>query len=202
MAIRADLHELIAAAQRGDREAIGRLWVRFRRFVASVLLAHGDARELDDLMQEVALRMTRGIGQLVDPSSVRPWLRTLARRVAIDRARRQLRVVRSTDELDELAWYDAGQPRDDLDAVLTDLEHMAPTYREPLLLRAVEGLTQREIADALGLPETTVETRLARARRMLRERFESDRCGAERFAAQRTDEHESRSDASVRRAVD
>lgn len=54
--------DLIAAAQRGDRDAIGALWIAHRRFVATILVAHGDGRELDDLLQEVALRMTRGIG--------------------------------------------------------------------------------------------------------------------------------------------
>ena len=42
-------------------------------------------------------------------------------------------------------------------------------YREPLFLKAVQGLSYRNIAEILGLPETTVETRIARARRMLRD---------------------------------
>jgi RNA polymerase sigma-70 factor (ECF subfamily) len=45
-------------------------------------------------------------------------------------------------------------------------------YREPLLLRAVRGMSYRQIADTLGVPITTVETRLARARRMLRDELE------------------------------
>jgi RNA polymerase sigma-70 factor (ECF subfamily) len=45
-------------------------------------------------------------------------------------------------------------------------------YREPLLLRAVRGLSYRQIADILSVPITTVETRLVRARRMLREQIE------------------------------
>jgi RNA polymerase sigma-70 factor (ECF subfamily) len=42
-------------------------------------------------------------------------------------------------------------------------------YREPLLLKAIQGLSYREIGRILGLPETTIETRIARGRRMLRE---------------------------------
>jgi RNA polymerase sigma-70 factor (ECF subfamily) len=42
-------------------------------------------------------------------------------------------------------------------------------YREPLLLKAVHGLSYREIGRILGLPETTIETRIARGRRQLRE---------------------------------
>lgn len=46
-------------------------------------------------------------------------------------------------------------------------------YREPLLMKAVQGMSYREIGEVLGLPETTVETRIARGRRMLRELAEA-----------------------------
>ena len=42
-------------------------------------------------------------------------------------------------------------------------------YREPLMLRALQGMRGRHIASILNLSEATVETRIARARRMLRE---------------------------------
>ena len=48
-------------------------------------------------------------------------------------------------------------------------QRLQPDYREPLLLRCVRGMSYRQIADILDLPVTTIETRLARARRMIRE---------------------------------
>jgi DNA-directed RNA polymerase specialized sigma24 family protein len=42
-------------------------------------------------------------------------------------------------------------------------------YREPLILKAVRDMSYREIGRIMGLPETTVETRIARARKQLRE---------------------------------
>ena len=42
-------------------------------------------------------------------------------------------------------------------------------YRECVLLRCARGMSHRQISDITGLPETTVETRIARGRRMLRE---------------------------------
>lgn len=54
--------------------------------------------------------------------------------------------------------------------MLLDLARGLPEgYREPLLLRCVKGMSYREIAKVLELPETTIETRIARGRRMLRE---------------------------------
>jgi RNA polymerase sigma-70 factor (ECF subfamily) len=46
-------------------------------------------------------------------------------------------------------------------------------YREPLLLRCVRGMSYKQIADLMGVPVTTIETRLARARRMVREELEA-----------------------------
>ncbi|MCB9879232.1 MAG: RNA polymerase sigma factor [Planctomycetes bacterium] len=176
-----DLAPLIHRARRGDRDALGMVWQACRRFVATVLLAHADRRAIDDLLQEVALRVTGGLDGLADADRLLPWLRTIARNVAIDHGRRvSLEAPRCAPDHAENGlgdpFYDPAQQQrhhDDLHAVLHDLAQLEPIYREPLLLRAVEGLSQREIADALDVPETTVETRIARARRLLRERHEA-----------------------------
>ncbi len=44
-------------------------------------------------------------------------------------------------------------------------------YREPLILRCVRGMSYRQIAQAMDLPETTIETRISRGRRMLRDKL-------------------------------
>ena len=46
---------------------------------------------------------------------------------------------------------------------------MPDGYREPLILKCVRGMSYRQIGAMMGLPETTIETRIARGRRMLRE---------------------------------
>ena len=53
------------------------------------------------------------------------------------------------------------------------------TYREPLMLRAVRGLSSRQVGEILDLPIATVDTRVCRARRMLRELAEQERMGDE-----------------------
>jgi len=66
MPVSEEIERLVRQARAGDREAAGALWQRHRRLVATVLLAHGDVRELDDLLQEVALRVTRSLDGLAD----------------------------------------------------------------------------------------------------------------------------------------
>jgi DNA-directed RNA polymerase specialized sigma24 family protein len=56
-----------------------------------------------------------------------------------------------------------------------------PIYAEPLLLQSTQGLTQRQLATLLDVPETTIETRLARARRMLRQLAAEAERAAERI---------------------
>jgi RNA polymerase sigma-70 factor (ECF subfamily) len=196
-----EVEQLVARARGGDRDAAGALWQRHRRLVATVLLAHGDVRELDDLLQEVALRVTRSLDGLADAGSLRGWLRTVARRVAIDHGRRsgsaaRLRAVSDQPAPAHEPVFDGAEQqrwRDELEHAMRRVADLEPQFREPLLLRAVEGLTQREVAEVLGVPETTVETRLARARRHLRERAD-----AERHRDLRTQERHER----IRRTVD
>ena len=69
------------------------------------------------------------------------------------------------------------EARSDLELVMRELVSLPSNYAEPLMLRSVSGFSQRRIADLIGVPVTTVETRLARARRMLRERLSRRRAG-------------------------
>jgi RNA polymerase sigma-70 factor (ECF subfamily) len=65
-----------------------------------------------------------------------------------------------------VAKADAGRGAAEMLALL---ERLPSQFAEPLLLQATQGLSQRQLAQLLGVPETTVETRLARGRRMLRQ---------------------------------
>ena len=162
----------------GDRDAIRALWHRHRRWVAAVLLAHmpSDA-ELEDLLQEVAMTLVRHVHTLKDPGAVRPWLRSvsvnLARTAGRRRqVRRRVETPVRADAPGVEAWEDPrgrGAAVEEGQRALRLARELPEAYREPLLLRAVRGLTYRQIADALDVPVTTVETRLVRARRMLRE---------------------------------
>jgi len=156
--------------------AIERLWNEHRRFIGAVLLAHAPAgADIEDLCQDVAVTMCDKLGSLRDENRLRPWLRSIAINIARDAARRTLkRRERSAGFPDDAADPNRTEGREQLDDVLRVVLGLPQEYREPLLLKALRGLSQREIADALELPETTIETRLARARRMLRTQLEAD----------------------------
>lgn len=177
---------LVAAAIRGEREAQRQVWDENRRWVAAVLMAHKPRQaDLEDLLQDVAMQFVRRIHELRDPGALRPWLRTVATNAAHASGRSVLRRRRDTIVLRPAATsggHGTPDPRPDLltgkreeARRLMELSERLPDgYREPLLLRCLQGLSYREIGQITGLPETTIETRIARGRRMLRELAESD----------------------------
>ena len=122
------------------------------------------------------------LGEVRDPRAVRPWLRTVALNTAHAAARsgkRRAGDERMGDSADEYAGRGTGGSPRGLPAQLEQAEHgrmlmelsarLPEGYREPLILKAVHGLSYREIGEIMGLPETTIETRIARGRRMLRD---------------------------------
>ncbi|MBW1877536.1 MAG: RNA polymerase sigma factor [Deltaproteobacteria bacterium] len=170
--------QLVARAIQGDRRAVERLWQLHRRWVAAVVLAHKPAEaEVDDLLQEVVLGLLDHIHELRDPTRLRSWLRVLARNTAVSSGRRattRRRFLRALGPADvsrpDPAAFDEERMavREATRRTLEATEILTPDQRECLLLRAVKGMSQKKIAALLDIPETTVETRLARARRRLR----------------------------------
>jgi RNA polymerase sigma-70 factor (ECF subfamily) len=167
------------AAIGGDSAALQRVWHENRRWVAAILLAHKPRwADVEDLLQEVALSLVRKVSEVRDPRALKPWLRTVAMNAAHAAARNGLKRSRALSidhELEQpFVKQDAGAPEIASDREeggrLMELAMQLPDgYREPLLLKAVQGLSYREIGEILGLPETTVETRIARGRKQLRE---------------------------------
>ncbi len=163
---------MVVDAMRGDRAAMDALWHEHRRWIAAVLLAHKCPEDqVEDLLQEVAMTIVAKINTLREARYVRAWLRT----VAINAARASARARRARPKLAPLAVDPLGPDTvsaavDDEARRLMNLSaRLADTYREPLMLRAIHGMRGRHIAEILDLSEATVETRIARARRMLRE---------------------------------
>jgi RNA polymerase sigma-70 factor (ECF subfamily) len=173
---------VVAAAIQGDRSAIATLWERHRRWVAAVLLTYKPpGADLEDLLQEVAMRLLGKISTLREEANVRAWLRAVAVNVARS-AGRSARVSREvpTDET-TLIGADVGPaPLDEQSARLLAMVARLPEhYREPLMLRAVNGMRTKQIAEVLEVPPATIDTRIARARRMLREQLEAIEPGVE-----------------------
>ena len=159
---------------RGDRSAIQSLWHEHRRWIAAVLLAYKPrAADLDDLLQEVAMTLIAKIDTIREETNVRAWLRAVAINAAraAGRTERNRPAVRMAHANMEFISADE-EPKvhsEHSERVLSIVERLPDAYREPLMLKAVQGMRTRQIAELLGIPEATVDTRISRARKMLRE---------------------------------
>lgn len=152
-------------------------WGEYRERLQQFLARRvDDPDEVQDLLQEVAIALYRHAGEIRDPGAVRPWLYQVARRAVADhyrgRVRRQL-------PPGEVLWFEREEASlwEGLGACVEPLLAALPEPRAALL-RAVdlERREQRALAAELGIPESTLKSRVQKAREELRWGFE--RCCA------------------------
>lgn len=127
-----------------------------------------------DLVQDTFERALRRRAQYEPGTNLRAWLCTILHHLFLDRVRATSRgpshapldevAVAAPERESEPAW--AALTRDDVVAAVARLE---PEFRSVYELHSLEGVPYQEIATRLGIPKATVGTRLARARRKLRD---------------------------------
>ncbi len=169
---------IVEAVAAGDRPAFDELartqgdWVR-----AVIFGVLGDRDRVDDVAQQVWVAAWERIGQLRDPRRWRPWLYRLARNAAVDAGRERTRRRRlfersGVEHLGERAGAPSGDTMAEAErreAVWRAIKGLPALYREPFVLRHVQGWGYRQIGEVMDMPVDTVETRLVRARRLLRD---------------------------------
>lgn len=166
------VHEpgLLARAAAGREEAVAELFDTFGGALYGYGLRRLGSPDLaEELVQRVMTRLWR-TGSRYDPtrSSVRSWVFTIARSVAVDLWRAQPGPASAADA----AWR--GHPPDELEALLhaeavrLALGRLSAEHREVLELAYFRGLPQREIASRLHVPLGTVKSRTYYALKALR----------------------------------
>jgi RNA polymerase sigma-70 factor (ECF subfamily) len=172
---------LVSAARDGDRAAFGRLYDRYARMVHGILLARVPPREVDDLVQEVFLLALRQLHTLRDISRYGAWLGTITRNRANDYFRQAIPDEKLTEPVSEnqAASRTANNVAEQEAAVILAVVRALPDpYREPLILRLVEGMTGPEIAARTGLTHGSVRVNLYRGMQMLRGKLAESAKGA------------------------
>ena len=136
-----------------------------------------DEVEAEDVMQQAYINAYVHLGQFEERASFSTWLTRIAINEAFARVRP--RPLRIADDLDETAMEQIQSndpdPEQQLAAaelrvlVESEIAALPESYRMVLMLREIEGLDTREVAECLGVSEDVVKTRLYRAREILRE---------------------------------
>jgi RNA polymerase sigma-70 factor (ECF subfamily) len=165
---------LVSAARDGDRAAFGRLYGRYARMVHGILLARVPPREVDDLVQEVFLLALRQLHSLRDLSRFGAWLGTITRNRANDYFRKAIPQEKVTEPVSEGQAESRtinNAAEQEAAAILAVVRGLPESYREPLILRLVEGMTGPEIAVRTGLTHGSVRVNLCRGMQLLREKL-------------------------------
>ncbi|MDH7514580.1 MAG: sigma-70 family RNA polymerase sigma factor [Bacteroidota bacterium] len=169
---------LVMKFQAGDRNAFRILFDRYRERVRNVVynILH-DVSALDDMAQEIFLRVYDGLSNFRFDSAFSTWLY----RIAVNRCRDEIRKRRirrvfslqaimesgNGKMLSSLASCPPGEP-DIGDAIREALARLPDRYRIPVVLRDIEGFRYEEIAQITQTETGTVKSRIARGRAILR----------------------------------
>lgn len=180
---------LVAELQAGSEEAFAYLLAVYQNPVFN-LIAHiiGNNSDASDVLQDVFLKVFRGIRQFHGNSSLKTWIY----RIAVHEAsncrrswlRRRLREVFSLDggfvgpvaisverPEDGDTPYRALEQSERQKLVKRALASLAEPYRTVVVLREIEDMSYEEIALLLGIAEGTVKSRLLRGRQLLRRKL-------------------------------
>ncbi len=167
-------------------DALGAIYNRFssqlQRFIAGRV---SDAADIEDILQDVFLKIHSKLETLEDETRLESWIYQITRHAIIDYYRRRTAASRldDTDELPSLEERE--EPGLRLAAGLREMiEQLPEPYREAIQLVEFEGVSQKALAERLGISISGAKSRVQRGRSMLRDmlnrccHFEFDRFGS------------------------
>lgn len=167
--------ELLVRCARGDGDALAELYDRHAGWLLLRLRRRcGSPDVVEEVLQDTFVSVWRGAASYASQGTAAAWLWTVASRRLVDALRVRSRVVPVSAAMDVGRQAEVSGTED---LVVTDLaygelggalDRLSPELRQVLQATVIDGLTMREAAVVLGIPEGTVKTRSARARRQLR----------------------------------
>ncbi len=178
--------EVVQLSQLGQREAFQELVKRYQKNVFALLYQLApEWRDLNDLSQEVFIRVYKGIHNLRNPRIFKSWLNQIVLNLFYDELRKRPRMLK-TISMDQSYEEDGGdnefikeikdskQRPDEVisgyetrDAIKKAMAQLPEQFRTAIVLRELQGMQYEEIAEILGCALGTVKSRIWRARERL-----------------------------------
>ncbi len=160
---------VVKRCQEGDRDAQKQLYESCHLKVFQLMVRMVGQQDAADLTQQVFLNLFRKIGQFEGRSAFETWLYRLASNEALQHLRKQnRRKIESLPFEPTSRGNEGNEPLEQRELLQEALAQVDADLRLIFLLREMEGLSYREIAEAANVPEGTVGSRLNRVRRELK----------------------------------
>lgn len=152
-------------------------WKELERHLRPYLARRvASAADIDDLLQDIFVRMYQGLGELRDDERFGGWVYRVAQSAIVDRARRRSREPQ-LESNGELQAPDTNEAAEQLQSDLAEcvalfVSRLPSPYREAVTLTELEGLSQKAAAEMLGVSLSGVKSRVQRGREKIRHMFE------------------------------
>ncbi|WP_027086493.1 sigma-70 family RNA polymerase sigma factor [Cohnella panacarvi] len=171
------VHSLISEARNGNYEAFRQIVLRYSNALLSVAYSViGDFHEAQDATQEAFVKSYRQLHTLSDPSKLGSWLYAIVYRTSLDFARKKKRLAPLEDVMSSSvnpveAWLDLRMTREAVWNAIQSLEHKS---KSAIVLHYVSEWSMKEIGRFLNLSLSAVESRIRRARELLKRQLAED----------------------------
>lgn len=170
--------ELARLARAGDLDAFAEIVRRHEHRLRAVLLRIlDDARDVEEVVQDAFVQAWRNLDSYRGDASLFTWLYRIGVNAAMARTRRRRPLTVDASAIEDLAAEErpdhlpesAALGRDLRQRIVAALGELPYEYREAVVLRDVAGLSNAEVADALGIGLAAAKSRIHRGRLQLRE---------------------------------
>ncbi len=179
-------NDLLTEIRRGDQKAFARLVSMHEKNVYRICYRFfADENEASDAAQEVFIKVFRAIGRFEGRSSLKTWIYRIAANTCITIAEKKKREKEGLLESMLHWWSSYTQESPEETAIGREIQHLnqqivsekvaklPESYRMPVILKDIEGLSLEKISEILEIPVGTVKSRINRGRRLLQESLQA-----------------------------
>jgi len=169
------------------------VWQTHADSLRAFLMRRVERDAVEDLLQDVFVKVHEKLNGLRDEERLNAWVYQITRNLIVDHYRRRA-AVPAAAEVADLYVEDEEEARDELIACIEPfIDQLPEIYREAVRMSELEGLTQAQVAEQLGLSLSGAKSRVQRGRAMAK-RMLDDCCVFQRDAAGRVLDYDRKKD--------
>jgi len=152
-------------------DALQQVWQEYHTRLLSFIVSRvSDPTVADDILQDVFLKIQKGLKTLKETNKLKSWIYTITRNTIIDYYRSHKRMEELPESLSSPEKNPTGKARKDIEhCMMPMINNLPDEYRETVILSEIEGLKQKEVAERQNISLSAAKSRIQRGRKMVKE---------------------------------
>jgi len=148
------------------------IWKEFSTSLKSFIRSRIKDRDaVDDILQEVFIKIHLNIHSLKKQQSIKSWIFTIANNVIIDYFKKSNKSSNLEIEIPVVAEAEIHEEHSAKDCILPLIKNLPPTYKKAIFLSEIKGLKQAEVAQQLNISLSGAKSKIQRGRKLLQQGF-------------------------------